>query len=87
LSGKGVARQRAAIVNGLKESVNDFRSDVRGTTASDVMDLLLLTQYFDLLKDVGCNTIFMSHTPDEVANLKYQVSQTINRKKGSSSFF
>ncbi|GMI20689.1 hypothetical protein TrRE_jg6267 [Triparma retinervis] len=89
LSGKGVARQRAAIVNGLKESVNDFRSDVKGTTASDVMDLLLLTQYFDLLKDVGCNTIFMNHSPDEVANLKGQVNQTVmaTKSKGSASFF
>ncbi|GMI46003.1 hypothetical protein TrCOL_g4246 [Triparma columacea] len=46
LSGKGVARQRQAIVNGLKESVNDFKSDVKGTSATDVMDLLLLTQSF-----------------------------------------
>ena len=46
LSGKGVARQRQAIVSGLKESVNDFKSDVKGTSATDVMDLLLLTQSF-----------------------------------------
>ncbi|GMI27241.1 hypothetical protein TrCOL_g6740 [Triparma columacea] len=86
LSGKGVARQRQAIVSGLKESVNDFKSDVKGTSATDVMDLLLLTQYFDLLKDVGCNTIFMNHSPDEVANLKGQVNLTVGKKKNQSFF-
>ena len=36
LSGKGVARQRMAIVEGLRDSVVDFRNDVKGTTASEV---------------------------------------------------
>ena len=80
LSGMGVARQRQAIVNGLKDSVLDFRKDVKGATAGDVMDLLLLTQYFDLLKDVGCDSIFLSHSPDEVNNLKEQVNKTILKR-------
>mmetsp|Transcript_26693 Transcript_26693/g.55718 ORF Transcript_26693/g.55718 Transcript_26693/m.55718 type:complete len:283 (+) Transcript_26693:34-882(+) len=75
LSGTGVARQRKAIVDGLKESINDFKSDVKGTSPKDVMDLLLLTQYFDLLRDVGANTIFMQHEPDAVSNLQGQVNK------------
>ena len=46
----GVAKQRRAIVDGLRSTVSDFSASVEGTTPSDVMDLLLLTQYFDMLK-------------------------------------
>jgi ribosomal protein L7Ae-like RNA K-turn-binding protein len=31
LAGLGVAKQRKAIVDGLKETVNDFKTDVTGT--------------------------------------------------------
>jgi regulator of protease activity HflC (stomatin/prohibitin superfamily) len=53
LSGVGVARQRKAIVDGLRDSIAQFSSGVKGSTPKDVIDLLLLTQYFDMLKDVG----------------------------------
>lgn len=46
LSGVGVARQRKAIVDGLRESIAEFAGAATGTTPKDVMDLLLLTQYF-----------------------------------------
>merc|ERR1719384_723630 len=49
LSGLGVARQRKAIVQGLQASVADFSDEVSGTTPKDVMDILLLTQYFDTM--------------------------------------
>ena len=53
LSGVGVARQRKAIVDGLRDSISQFSNGVKGSTPKDVIDLLLLTQYFDMLKDVG----------------------------------
>ena len=53
LSGVGVARQRKAIVDGLKGSIAGFTSNVGGTSPKDVVDLLLITQYFDMLKEVG----------------------------------
>jgi len=75
LSGLGVAQQRAAIVNGLRGSIVDFAGGVEGTTPSDVMDLLLLTQYFDTLKDIGASnsgrkTLFLQHGPQAVADLQ-----------------
>lgn len=88
LSGVGVARQRQAIVDGLKNSVNDFQADVKGTSSSDVMDILLLTQYFDLLKDVGANTIYLRSGPDEVANLKADLHKSVKGgRRQSGSFF
>jgi regulator of protease activity HflC (stomatin/prohibitin superfamily) len=55
-----------AIVDGLRDSILDFTGGdgaVSGTTPKDVIDLLLLTQYFDMLKDIGSNpntsTVFL----------------------------
>jgi regulator of protease activity HflC (stomatin/prohibitin superfamily) len=74
LSGLGVAQQRAAIVNGLRGSIVSFSDGVDGTTPADVMDLLLLTQYFDTLKDIGASsgrkTLFLQHGPQAVADLQ-----------------
>jgi regulator of protease activity HflC (stomatin/prohibitin superfamily) len=53
LSGYGIARQRQAITEGLRESVLAFSNNVPGTSAKDVMDLVLVTQYFDTMKEIG----------------------------------
>ncbi|GJN03419.1 hypothetical protein PR202_ga20863 [Eleusine coracana subsp. coracana] len=45
LSGLGIARQRQAIVDGLRDSVLAFSENVPGTSAKDVMDMVLVTQY------------------------------------------
>ncbi len=50
LSGQGVARERKAIVDGLRDSVLDFEKGVSGVDAHDVMSLLMMTQYFDALR-------------------------------------
>merc|ERR1719491_2333845 len=61
LSGVGVARQRRAIVQGLQTSVDAFSNEVEGATPKDVMDILLLTQYFDTLSSVGANNLILEH--------------------------
>src|ERR1700733_7745768 len=81
LQGEGIAAQRKAIIAGLKESVEDFQKVVEGTTARDVMTLVLLTQYLDTLKEIGAsantNTVMLSHSPSEIHNLREQISQAI----------
>jgi len=79
LSGVGVAKQRKAIVDGLRSSIIDFSEGVRGTSSKDIMDLLLLTQYFDCIRDVGhanhCRTTFVPSarsTGDDVRNALLQ---------------
>lgn len=81
LSGLGVARQRKAIVDGLQSSVNDFSDQVSGVTSKDVMDILMLTQYFDTLTAVGANNLILEHEPASVASLSNQVSKTLTRNK------
>jgi len=62
LSGVGVSRQRKAIVDGLRSSIVEFSGET-SAKPKDVMDLLLLTQYFDMVRDVGsakhCRTTFV----------------------------
>jgi len=55
IAGVGVARQRKAIVDGLKNSISDFTSNeqIKGASSKDVVDLLLITQYFDMLNAIG----------------------------------
>lgn len=72
LAGMGVARQRAAIVNGLRESVLSFSAEVEGTTSAQVMDMMVLTQYFDMLRDVGTKghtTMVLSQNPGAMADV------------------
>jgi regulator of protease activity HflC (stomatin/prohibitin superfamily) len=77
LQGKGIADQRKAIVEGLRESVDTFQKSVPGATAHDVMSLVLMTQYFDTLKEIGAtartNTILIPHSPGHMSDLTEQI--------------
>lgn len=84
LSGLGVARQRKAIVQGLQASVSEFSKEVDGAKPKDVMDILLLSQYFDTLSTIGANSIILEHDPATVANLQKQVGQSFLRNTGSA---
>ena len=84
LSGLGVARQRKAIVHGLQASVSEFSKEVDGAKPKDVMDILLLSQYFDTLSTIGANSIILEHDPATVANLQRQVGQSFLRNTGSA---
>ena len=77
LQGKGIADQRKAIVEGLRESVEDFTDHVGDTSASEVLMLVLLTQYFDTLKEVAesssNNTLLIPNNPGGMQNLADEI--------------
>eukprot|EP00899_Mesostigma_viride_P021449 jgi/Mesvir1/29305/Mv01566-RA.1 len=77
LQGVGISRQRQAIVDGLRESVTNFSQAITGTTPMDVMNLMMMTQYFDTLQEVGrsskATTIFIPHEPGAVASVASQI--------------
>ena len=77
LAGRGIAEQRKAIVDGLRESVDEFQRSIPGASPQDVMNLVLMTQYFDTLKDVGAssatNTILIPHSPGAMKDLGAQL--------------
>lgn len=92
LQGQGIANQRRAIIEGLRESVESFSSSVDGTSAQEVMNLVLMTQYFDTLKEVSStsntNTILVPHSPAGMNDLQEQMrnamvtAQEISRSTG-----
>jgi len=79
LSGVGVAKQRKAIVDGLKGSIVEFTDGVKGTSSKETLDLLLLTQYFDCIKDVGsapnCKTTFIPSSKSMGDDLRSSLMQ------------
>ena len=81
LSGKGIADQRRAIVEGLKESVDEFQKSVEDASAAEVMNLVLMTQYFDTLKEIGnssnTNTILLPHSPGHLTDLAGQIRDSM----------
>jgi len=88
LSGEGIAKQRIAIVAGLRESVKDA-SDALGVNAEGVMTLVLMTQYYDMLTDVGknsrTNTIMLPHSPGAVGELQEQIIASIETSKATGA--
>jgi len=81
LQGEGIANQRKAIIAGLKDSVEDFAKTVPGSTPQDVMQLVLMTQYFDTLKEIAANdhtnAILIPHTPNTLTDLFGQIRNAI----------
>ncbi|HRC84718.1 MAG TPA: SPFH domain-containing protein [Thermoanaerobaculia bacterium] len=77
LQGRGIADQRKAIIEGLRASVEEFKQGVPGATAQDVMNLVLMTQYFDTLKEIGVasktNTILIPHSPGGLSEVASQI--------------
>jgi regulator of protease activity HflC (stomatin/prohibitin superfamily) len=81
LQGQGIANQRRAIIEGLQGSIEQFKKGVGGTSTSEVMQLVLVTQYFDTIKSIGemdkTNTLFLSHSPGAVKDISDQVLQSM----------
>src|SRR5512135_2638474 len=81
LQGQGIANQRKAIIEGLKQSIEAFSAAVEGTTAKDVMMLVLVTQYLDTIKEIGAqdksNTLFVSHSPGAIGDLFRQMQDAV----------
>lgn len=81
LQGRGIANQRKAIIEGLKDSVDDFQKSVSGSSAKEVMNLVLLTQYFDTIKEISStsktNTILIPHSPAGMSDISSQIRDAI----------
>ena len=77
LQGQGIANQRKAIIEGLQVSIEQFQKVVDGASSKDVMQLVMVTQYFDTLKSIGesdkTNTLFLSHSPGAVKEVSEQI--------------
>lgn len=77
LAGEGIAKQRLEIVRGFKESVEDFQRSLKDVTHEEVMQFVLMTQYFDTLNNVGSNSkntsILIPHSPGAMKDFQQQI--------------
>jgi regulator of protease activity HflC (stomatin/prohibitin superfamily) len=75
LEGEGVAQQRKAIAEGLKESLEIIAQ--QGLDPKEAMALVALTQYTDMIRTLGegsrTNTILLPHSPSGVGDLMSQI--------------
>ena len=81
LQGQGIANQRKAIIEGLQNSVEQFQKAAEGASSREVMQLVLVTQYFDTLKSIGesdkTNTLFLTHAPGAVKEVSEQIFESM----------
>lgn len=81
LQGRGIADQRRAIIDGLRESVDQFAQSISGTTPESIMQLVLMTQHYDTVKEIGAssraNTIFVPYTPGGMSDLAQQMRDAL----------
>jgi len=81
LQGQGIANERRAIIEGLQSSIEQFQKVVGSASTEEVMQLVLVTQYFDTLKSIGesdkTNTLFLSHSPGSVKEISDQILQSM----------
>lgn len=79
LAGEGIAQQRLEIVRGFKESVEDFQKSLQTVTHEEVMQFVLMTQYFDTIKDIGANSknssILIPHSPGAMKDYQQEIIQ------------
>ncbi len=77
LSGEGIAQQRLEIVRGFKESVEDFQKALQDVDPQEIMQFVLMTQYFDTLTAIGANennnTVMVPHTPGGMKDFQQQI--------------
>ena len=81
LQGQGIANQRKAIIEGLQVSIEQFQKVVEGASAREVMQLVMVTQYFDTLKSIGesdkTSTLFLAHSPAAVKEVSDQILESM----------
>ncbi|CAD7935636.1 unnamed protein product [Amoebophrya sp. A120] len=75
--GAGIARQRKAIIDGMQNSVGTFTEAIEGMRSRDVLELVLITQYFDTLKEIGSSagskTIFVNSSAGSVQGIASEI--------------
>jgi len=79
LQGVGIARQRLAIANGLKESVEACAE--AGISPEEATKMVLLTQHYDTVSSVGAHSkatiLMIPYSPDGMQNVGDQITQAL----------
>jgi len=82
LQGEGVAKQRSAIMQGIKKSVEIFDSE-----PAQIMSMLMMTQYTDMVKEsinhAGNVTISLNAAPTSAIQMEDQIKNCIQKAESS----
>ena len=77
LQGQGIARQRSAIVDGLRTAIGGDRD----LNPEKVSELLLITQYFDTLEKMSHNgqntSLFIPHSLGSVGEMSSELRNSV----------
>lgn len=80
LNGEGIAKQRQAIIHGLKDSCDEL-GKATGLDASKVMAMILTTQYFDAMQHMataaGSKVIFANSSPGAAESIREDITKGI----------
>ena len=79
LSGVGTAQERTAIYEGIKSNLTDKTSSPSCIHSKDIMDILLLSQYYDTLSNIGGESIMLTHDPIQTKELRTQLDPFFNK--------
>jgi len=83
LQGKGIVDQRKAIIDGFKENINKM-NEIEGVNSQEISHLILITQYFDTLKDAvqsDSNTLILPNNPSGFTDIRSYVNANVINKK------
>ena len=78
LQGKGIADQRIEIIKGFAKSIKEMKDT--NISEEEILNFVLLTQYFDTLKEVSAsesNTIMLPGTPQGFTNISEELRNAI----------
>lgn len=80
LLGEGVAGERQAIIDGLKRSIDDMKG-IPGLNTHEVMNLIVMSQYFDTVKAIGMSdnskVMFIDPAPEGANNMLQQLTAAL----------
>ncbi|MGA2157638.1 MAG: SPFH domain-containing protein [Dehalococcoidia bacterium] len=81
LQGIGIGAQRKAIVEAYKNSIADFQKGIPGSSPTEIMNMVIVTQYFDTLERLGgdarSKVVFLPSSPGAVGDFMNQIRAAI----------
>ncbi len=82
--GEGIAGQKQAIIDGLRASMDNLHN-IKGFDPLEVMNLVVISQYFDTMKEIGSSentkVMFVNPAPEGASSLVQELASAIESSK------
>ncbi|MBX9938953.1 MAG: SPFH domain-containing protein [Candidatus Obscuribacterales bacterium] len=81
LRGEGIAAQRLAIINGMKDSAEQLKQAYPGVGEETILSMIMMTQYLETLEKVGAKsgttTLFVPSTAGGFGDMRQQMMEAL----------